>query len=39
LHRERARLAPGRSVQLAAAWITQLHPAGGSVQVSVVERR
>jgi thioredoxin reductase len=35
LHRERARLLPGRTVQLAAAWITRINPAGGPIQVSV----
>lgn len=35
LHRERARLVPGRSVQLAAGWITTINAAGGPIQVSV----
>ena len=35
LHRERARLVPGRSVGLAAAWIGQVRPACGPVLISV----
>jgi thioredoxin reductase len=35
LHRERARLRPGRSVQLAAAWVTRVNSAGGAIHVDV----
>lgn len=35
LHRERARLVPGRSVQLAARWIRTVDAAGGPIRVSV----
>jgi thioredoxin reductase len=34
LYRERARLVPGRSAQLAAAWIAQANPASGPIVVS-----
>jgi thioredoxin reductase len=34
LHRARTRLRPGRSVQLAASWVTSVRPDGGPVQVS-----
>jgi thioredoxin reductase len=33
LYRERARLVPGRSVQLAAAWITRINPSSGPIHV------
>jgi thioredoxin reductase len=36
LHRAWIRLLPGRSVQLAAGWVTRVDPDGGPVQVSVV---
>lgn len=35
LYRERARLRPGRSAQLAAAWVSQVNPAAGPVHISV----
>lgn len=35
LHRERARLVPGRTVQLAAAWATRINPASGPVDIRV----
>jgi hypothetical protein len=35
LHRERARLVPGRTVQLAAAWVTRINPASGPVDIRV----
>lgn len=34
LHRERARLLPGRSVQLAAAWVTRINPASGPIHIN-----
>lgn len=34
LYRERVRLVPGRSVQLAAAWVNEVNPASGPVHVS-----
>ena len=33
LHRERGRLVPGRSIQLAGAWVNEVNPASGPVQV------
>jgi thioredoxin reductase len=35
LHRERARLLPGRSVQLAAAWVRRIDPVGGPIHLDV----
>jgi len=35
LYRERARLMPGRSVQLAADWVTRVSSVGGPVRISV----
>jgi thioredoxin reductase len=35
LYRERARLMPGRSLQLAADWVKSVSPSGGPVHVSV----